>query len=228
MHIYETHMHTSTVSACAISTPAEQVRAYKRRGYTGIIVTDHFINGNAHSTGRMPWAAQMKFFVSGYEKAKAEAEKQGLDVFLGWEYSIKGADFLTYGLDLEFLLAHPKVATLTIQEYSKLVRKNNGYIAQAHPFRKGFWIETPHPVAPELLDGIEVYNSGMHPEINRKAYNFAKKHNIPMQAGSDSHEADCCNPSGIILKKRAESIHDIINALKSNQVEMFLPKGFFS
>ena len=45
--LYETHMHTSQGSACAHSTGEEMARAYHERGYTGIIVTDHFFNGNS-------------------------------------------------------------------------------------------------------------------------------------------------------------------------------------
>ena len=40
---YETHLHTSEVSKCAYNTGAEMVRAYKKAGYTGIFVTDHFL-----------------------------------------------------------------------------------------------------------------------------------------------------------------------------------------
>ena len=43
---YETHLHTSEVSKCAHNTGAEMARAYKKAGYTGIFVTDHFFNGN--------------------------------------------------------------------------------------------------------------------------------------------------------------------------------------
>jgi len=43
--LYETHMHTSEVSACAVISAEQQVAAYKKRGYCGIISTDHFING---------------------------------------------------------------------------------------------------------------------------------------------------------------------------------------
>ena len=44
-YIYETHLHTSEGSACGVTTGAEAVRAYKKIGYSGIFVTDHFFNG---------------------------------------------------------------------------------------------------------------------------------------------------------------------------------------
>ncbi|MCL2215456.1 MAG: PHP domain-containing protein [Defluviitaleaceae bacterium] len=227
MYLYETHMHTSMVSACAVCTPAEQVQAYKLRGYTGIIVTDHFVNGYTHSTKRMSWAEKMKFFMSGYERAKHEGDMHGLDVFLGWEYTIPGGmDFLTYGLDMDFLLAHPDVDKLPIKQYSTLVRENGGYLAQAHPFRRAYWINTPRPIGPNLIDGVEVFNSTTSYGDNLKAYDFALRHGLVMQAGSDAHDTEPPFASGIILREKAATIHDIIKALKSGQTELILPEDF--
>ncbi|MCL2840141.1 MAG: PHP domain-containing protein [Defluviitaleaceae bacterium] len=227
MLLYETHMHTSTVSACAISTPEVQVRAYKKKGYTGIIITDHFVNGYTHTITHLPWIEKMQFFVSGYEKAALEGKKCGLDVFFGIEYSINGLDFLIYGLTLEFLIAHSNIAGLTIENISALVRDNNGYIAQAHPYRAGYWIDNPRPVNAKLLDGIEVYNVTDPDHNNQKAFQFAQQHNLSMQAGSDCHDAKQKRLSGIELTKKAENIHDIIHALKSKEAKILVPGGLF-
>ncbi len=224
MYLYETHMHTSPVSFCAESTPEEQVRAYKDRGYTGVIVTDHFINGNSGCPRGLPWNEAMAFFVSGYEKAKAEGEKIGLDVFFGIEYAMFGTEFLTYGLTPEFLFTNPGIDKLTAEEYSALVRENGGYLAQAHPYRAAPWIRNPYPVNPALLDGVEVYNAGSCDDLsNDQAYEFAFLHNLPMQAGTDSHSADFPYTSGIGLREKAGSIFDIIEAIKTGQVELIVP-----
>ncbi|MCL2056841.1 MAG: PHP domain-containing protein [Oscillospiraceae bacterium] len=219
-YLYETHVHTSPVSACASSTPAEQVRAYKDRGYAGIIITDHFINGNSSCPQNMTWEKKMQFFISGYEEAKKEGDKCGLDVFFGWEYSVSGSDFLTYGIPGEFLFDHPEMWEMTIEQYSRLIRGNGGYIAQAHPYRDSWWIANPFPADPNLLDGIEVYNATMPGEVNAQAQSFAALHNLPVQAGSDSHSADIPIVSGIGLEKKAESISDIINALKNGKARL--------
>ena len=224
MYIYETHLHTDTVSACAKSTPAEQVHAYKNRGYTGIIITDHFLNGHAHKHGGSKWSEKVDFFASSYKKAKAEGDKVGLDVFFGWEYSIRGSDFLTYGLDIDFLLEYPQLEnTVSIDEYSLLVRKHGGYLAQAHPFREGTWILEQKPVSPSLIDGVEVHNGSMTYVCNKKAMEFAKKHALPMQAGSDSHDAFLhYEASGVKMPNKAMDIFDIIRAIKSFSVELII------
>ena len=219
-YLYETHLHTSEVSACAVNTAAQQVDVYKRKGYTGIIVTDHFINGYTTCPKNLPWEEKMRFFASGYEEAKKAGDKVGLDVFFGWEFTIKGADFLTYGLDLDFLIAHPRLDRMRIEDYSDLVRKSGGYIAQAHPYRDAYYIEHNHPVRPHLIDGVEVYNSYDSESVNSRAYAFALDNNLPMQSGTDSHGRVDRWYRGIVLEEKAESIHDIIDAIKAKKVKL--------
>lgn len=222
---YETHLHTSEGSGCGRNSGAEQARAYKDRGYQGIIVTDHFINGYStcpkHS--RLSWAEKMDYVISGYLAAKAEGDRIGLDVFFGWEFTIRGSDFLTYGFDLEFLLAHLDLHKLDIGEYSALVRESGGYIAQAHPYRDQPYIEYKFPVDAKYLDAVEIYNASDNNNTNEKARAFAKKHNLPVQAGSDSHSIKNKFSSGIKMDRRAENIFDIIEAIKNREVGLILP-----
>ena len=222
-YIYETHMHTSQVSRCAVSTAGEQVRAYKQRGYTGIIVTDHFVNGWCHCPTDLPWEEKVQFLLRGYRQAKKEGDKCGLDVFLGWEYPDNGSDYLTYGLGEDFLRAYPQLIDLTIEEYSPLVRKHGGFVAQAHPYRTSI---RPGgnclPAAPHLIDAVEVYNASHPYETNIQAYEFAKLHGLPMQAGSDSHAAELAFASGIRLREKAKDIMDVINAIKTGQAELIV------
>ena len=223
--LYETHMHTSESSGCGRSTADAQVSTYKARGYQGIIITDHFING--YSTcpryGKLSWEEKMQYVVSGYQAAKAEGDRLGLDVFLGWEFTVRGSDFLTYGLDLDFLIAHPNLHRLDVPEYSALVRNSGGFLAQAHPYRDQPYIEYKFPVEPQYVDAIEIYNASDTHKTNEKARAFAKKHNLPVQAGSDAHSVRINFSSGIKLNRRAENIHDIIDAIKGNKVSLILP-----
>jgi predicted metal-dependent phosphoesterase TrpH len=217
MFLYETHMHTYPVSACASATPEEMARHYKSKGYTGIIVTDHFLNGNTGCPHVFTWEKKIDFFVEGYERAKKEGDKCDLDVFFGLEYSFEGTDFLVYGLTPEYLYTHPGFDRLKMEDFSAAVRKEGAYLAQAHPFRTAFWIANPYPADPSLIDGVEIFNLTMPDSVNKKALNYANKYNLAKQSGSDAH--DCMrNPSGISMKKRAADIFDIIDAIKHKQV----------
>jgi len=219
--LYETHMHTAEVSGCAINSAEQQVVTYKSKGYTGIIVTDHFINGYSNCPKDLNWEQKMNFFVSGYSAAKKAGDRYGLDVFFGWEFTIRGADFLTYGLDIDFLLGFPGLDGLNIEEYSTIVRKSGGYLAQAHPYRDEYYIENPYPVAPHLIDGVEVFNAMDKKIANAKALKFATENDLPMQAGTDSHGRGDRFFKGVALKNKAKNIHDIINAIKAKEVRLF-------
>ena len=224
---YETHMHSSEVSGCAKKRASQQVRDYKDKGYTGVIFTDHFTNGYTNCPRHLSWKEKMLFTVSGYEMAKKEGDKCGLDVFFGWEYTIKGSDFLTYGLDLEFLLSHPGLDKLPIDKYSQSVRDNGGFLAQAHPYKDDYYVEHKYPVDHIYLDAVEVFNPSVPDKVNEKALIFAKKYDMPMLAGTDSHGRQSQSYySGIELDKKAENIYDIINAIKNHNVKMLLPEWF--
>ena len=168
----------------------------------------------------------MIFTVSGYENAKKEGDICGLDVFFGWEYTIKGSDFLTYGLDLDFLLTHPDLDKLPIDKYSRIVRENGGFIAQAHPYKDDYYVEYKFPVDHRYLDAVEVFNSSVSDITNEKAFIFAEKYDLPMLAGTDSHGRPNQFYSGIELDNKAENIYDIINAIKNHEVKMILPEWF--
>jgi len=223
MFLYDTHVHTNKVSACADCTPSEQVWEYKRQGYSGVIITDHFINGNTHSVRHLPWEKKMDFIYSGYKAAKEVGDECDFDVFFGWEYAIGGSDILTYGLDIDFLYVNPDLTNLGIKEYSKRIRQHGGFLVQAHPYRKAEWIRKPFPHNAKFLDGIEVFNAANTNAENRQAYVFAKENNLAMSAGTDSHRVDGQKKSGLALKQRAGSIFDIIDALKENTAKLILP-----
>ena len=107
--LYETHMHTCQASACGKATGKEQARVYKAAGYTGIIITDHFFGGNTAVDRELPWEERIDLFWKGYEDAKEEGDKIGLDVFFGLEQNIHHDEYLIYGLTKEYMKAHPEM-----------------------------------------------------------------------------------------------------------------------
>ena len=135
MYKYETHLHTKEASACAGATGREMVIAYKEAGYAGIIVTDHFFYGNTGIDRSLPWEDWVEAFAKGYENAKKAGDEMDLQVFMGWESCYQGTEFLVYGLDKQWLLAHPEIKDATIEEQWELVNQYNGLIVHAHPFR---------------------------------------------------------------------------------------------
>ncbi|MFP4662053.1 MAG: histidinol phosphatase, partial [Halanaerobiales bacterium] len=92
---YEIHTHTAEGSKCSSISAVELVHFYKEMGYSGICISDHFLNGNTTVPEEISWTERIELFCRGYEKAYTEGRKVGLDVFFGWEYSFRGTDILT-------------------------------------------------------------------------------------------------------------------------------------
>ncbi len=207
---YETHMHTKEASACAASTGAEMAQAYKAAGYTGIIVTDHFFNCNTAIPENLPWETRVDLFCRGYRNALEEGKKCGLHVFFAWEYTYRGADLLTYGLDQDFLLANPDILSWSVEEYFNVIHQNGGFISYAHPFRG-----EPEPVCLKLytehVDAVEVINTrNQNPESDERALRYAQEHGLLRTCGSDTHEAWLLKGGGMEFDRELHSIREFI------------------
>lgn len=187
MFRYETHMHTSEASACGGSGGAEMAVKYKEEGYTGIIVTDHFFNGNSCIPRDLPWEERVELFCKGYEHAKEMGDKIGLDVFFGFEYGNGSSDFLIYGLDKEWLLKNDHILDMELTDFLQYARSCGGMAVQAHPFRDYEYIRgTVH--APHFVDAVEIINSSHSvPEFNERAKIYAGWYDLPVTSGSDAH-----------------------------------------
>ena len=48
MFKYETHLHTYPVSRCGHASVEESLEAYKKLGYDGVFITNHFLDGNVN------------------------------------------------------------------------------------------------------------------------------------------------------------------------------------
>lgn len=225
MYKYETHMHTSEASACGSSTGAEMADKYKAEGYTGIIVTDHFFNGNSAVPRDLPWNERIELYCKGYENAKKRGDEIGLDVFFGFEFGNGGSDFLVYGLDKQWLMENEHILEMQFVDFLEYARNCGGMVVQAHPFRDYDYIRcTVH--APHFVDGIEIYNaSHAVPEFNQRAKMFAQWYDLPVTAGSDAHNTtDRWYGGGIISEKRFENVLDYTRAMVKGEITL-IEKG---
>jgi hypothetical protein len=211
---FETHMHTSEASACALSSARSMARFYKSLGYRGIIITDHFFNGNTAIPSHLPWEQQVSLFCRGYENAKSEGESIGLQVFFGWEYCYHATEFLTYGLNKEWLLAHPEVLSWGVEEYLARARADGGFIIHAHPFREAPYIWKTR-LFPDHTDAVEAINM-RNPDVSfdQRAYNYAKENGLAMTSGSDAHDTETLPGGGIRFENDITSIENLIETVR--------------
>lgn len=223
LYRYETHLHTREASACAINSAVEQVRRYKEAGYDGIIVTDHFFNGNTSIPEDLPWEERVDLLCKGYENAKEEGDRIGLSVFFGWEANFGTTEFLIYGLDKHWLKEHPDILSWNIEEQYNRIHEAGGFIVHAHPFRVRPYIKEIR-LLPMFVDAVEAINVGnRNDEFDKKAMAYAKKHKLPMTAGTDSHGLEKFR-SGIAFPHKLKSIQDYINSIKANEYELIKPR----
>ena len=220
MYRYEMHCHDCLCSKCAHSLPEEMAQAYYEAGYAGVVFTNHFLRGNTAVNRRLPWDEKVRAYYDAYLRAVRWAEGKEFSVFFGLEHHYGGGkEVLTYGIDLDFLLAHPDLDRLPLREYARLVRAGGGFVAQAHPFREAPYIDPDPAPDPSCLDGAEVFNYGnLEDELvfrqeyesrygplaetdfygvgqeigyqNLHAAQFARKHRLIPLSGADVHRKD--------------------------------------
>lgn len=222
-YLYELHMHTSEGSTCAGSTGAEMADAYKAFGFDGIFVTDHFFNGNCAVSNEIPWEKRVELYCKGFENAKRRGGEIGLAVFFGWEYSYQGADFLTYGLDKEWLKMHPEIMDMGIKRYCEFIHENGGFIIHAHPFRERNYIEKINLV-PRYVDAVEGYNGGHLPnftECNDRALWYADSFNLPVTSGSDNHSANGHITGGIAADREIRNCNELLDVIHDRAYKLF-------
>lgn len=224
-YLYETHMHTSEGSKCGQCPAAEMVRAYKEAGYAGVMVTDHNWGGNTAVDRNLPWTEWIDKFFMGYHNAKAEGDRLGFPVFLGYEATQgHGHDFLIYGFTLDWMKQHPELKTAWVPEQLELIHSVGGLVVQAHPYREADYVDEVLTFE-QYVDGIEMFNAahctlrsdGNDRSIwNEKAVALANANNLPGTAGSDQHNTKLMG-GGTAFPTPLKDIQDYIRRIKNNE-----------
>lgn len=224
MYKYEMHLHTNVCSACGISSGEEMVKVAKEKGYTGIVITNHFYHGNTAISRRTPWREFVKAYKEDYLDAKKAGEKYGIEVLFGIEEGYgKGKETLIYGISPELLMDTPDFSHMTIVEMSKFVRANNGFIVAAHPFRVRDYIAEPRK-APDttLFDALETYNHINSFEDNDLAEQLCKKSGLLRTSGGDVHSIHGIGNAGLAFYERITNNEQLVTALKAGNYKLII------
>ena len=217
---YETHCHTSETSRCSAINGIDLVQYYHSLGYSGVCITDHFFNGNTTVPKEIDWNKKTEMFAAGYNNAVAEGNKLGISVFFGWEYSYQGADFLTYGLSAEWLLANPTLMSWSLNEYLERARSDGAFIVHAHPFREAGYIPMIHLI-PGRVDAVEIYNASMTDDVNLRAQWYADSYGLKPFAGSDMHSDQRPRLCGIESEVLLSDVSEFTAILKRGEYNVF-------
>ena len=229
LYRYETHLHTVEGSACGVTPGKEYPAIFKARGYDGIFITDHFFHGNTRPSRELPWAEYVDAYMKGYEEAKKAGDEIGFKVFFGIEENFEGDEYLIYGVDKEFLLAHPEIPHWTREDMIKSVHEAGGALMQAHPFRDRDYIKEIH-LYPEDIEGIEGINTSNTSNDNLAALCYALHYDLMIQAGSDTHSLWAIDEGngGILYETPITSERDYANRLLNHKKpKIFFPDELF-
>lgn len=223
-YLYETHMHTSQASKCAGSTGREMAEAAKKAGYAGVIITDHNWYGNNCIDSSLPWEQWVGAFGKGYEDAKSWGDANDFSVFFGYEANYDATEFLIYGVDIDWLIRHPRIKNASVKEQYEMIHKEGGLVIHAHPFREEGYIPEIR-LFPEYVDGVEAVNATHschlsrhhnNPEFDIRALAYAREHHLPMTAGSDIHNTGLLG-GGVAFKRKLKSVKDYCDAILTGE-----------
>lgn len=227
-YLYETHLHTAESSRCARSSAKDMVHLYRDHGYRGVIVTDHFTGSVSYVPDRRDdWRRQVDAYCRGYELAKDEGQRCGLDVFFGIEQCFQGDECLIYGVDKAWLYAHPEIAGWSRSELLREITAAGGCVVHAHPFRMRSYVNVIR--LNRCVHAIEVFNAGNGELDDRYALWYSRRLGLPMTAGSDTHAVADRSPEtlyGVESDTPWTDIQDYVRALRGGtSLRLHAPQG---
>ena len=177
----ELHAHTTPASKCSEITPEQMVQSYKDIGFDALVLTNHFLRKDDMSKEEY-----IDFYMADYERTREAGERLGLKVYLGTEirFTENSNEFLIFGVTRSMLEDIYDLLPYGVANFRQQYSMPDSLFIQAHPMRKN-----STPVAPELLDGVEVFNT--HPHHDSKigpTALFAQKNKMEIiTGGSDFH-----------------------------------------
>lgn len=221
MYRYETHMHTLPVSRCARYSVRENLEFYRSLGYDGIFITNHFLDGNINIDKSLPYEEKVEFYFSDYYEALKLSQEIGIKVFLGVEISYRGTDFLIYGLDKEWFLAHPEIMDMKKSEELPFLASHGALVIQAHPYRQDRHIDHIR-LFPHCIEGVETVNACRTELENRMADIYADAYGFVKTAGTDNHIGSrITHLAGMESDTPLTDEADFIRRIRNGEMEIF-------
>ena len=159
---------------------------YKELGYDGVFITNHFLDGNINIDRSLPYGERIDFYFSDYEAGVEIGREIGLKVFCGVEQSYAGTDFLIYGLDKAWYLAHPEIEGMPKSRELPLLMEAGALVVQAHPFREANYIDHIR-LFPRCVHGAEIVNANRTDFENEMARRYAESYGLLAFAGTENN-----------------------------------------
>ncbi len=204
--------------------PVELIKSLYEGGYSGCVITNHFIHGNSGISRSLPWNEYVKQYKNDYLECRKYAEKYGIDVIFGIEEGVgEGLEILCYGVTPEMLYAHPELRQGDARLWHDVLNSHGALCIQAHPFRERDYIPVPKLLPLEYIDGIEVYNYFNSEENDARAYEVYKNHpGLIAVSGADTHSPESVCFGGIETSERITNGKELVEILKSGNYTLII------
>ena len=175
----------------ALHSPEEMVKIAIKKGLDGIAITDH---------DTVKGSLVAKKYAKGIKNFK---------VITGTEIRCRDGEVLAYGITKD---VKPK---MNVIETVEKIHDLGGIAVAPHPF-SGMVSRNCLGKNSNKTDGVEVFNAGgFSAKADSMAKAFAKKHKMPVSAGSDAHCAQSIGNAGIICDG------DPLEAIMKKKVKIF-------
>ncbi len=196
------HIHTSPRSACSYLGLTELIQEAKRLKLDGICLTEHQVVWNPEAAAKL-------------------AEEGDIKVFRGNEFTTNQGDILVFGFDEDIK------ELLTIQQLHDEVKKADGFMIAAHPFRgfKTFGIGQLQMTVEqacqrkmfEFVNAIEIGNGKLSDDENDMARKVAEKLGLPGTGGSDAHRVDEVGRWVTVFEKDIRTEQELLEELRAGR-----------
>lgn len=219
----EMHLHSVGGSDCAKETPETIIEIYKKAGYGGMVLTNHYGENHFQLHAGESKKEKLNGFCALYKDFKQKANAQGLKTFFGAEvtaFDPEGyfSEYLLYGLTEKILYNAPYLHHLTQRQLFDFANANGLFMAQSHPFRK--WVKCGFY---DLIHGVETYNGHTyHDNNNEVAFAYANAFNKTMISGTDFHAKNQTPVGGILLPDGIETDSELAEYLLNNQPTLII------
>ena len=207
LHAFDLHLHTH-YSADACGSPEAMVQVAKRRGLSGIALTDHNTCAAVEHLTRAGLIREDGLAVDGFL------------IIPGVEVSTADGHLLCLGTTLPLMKGRPAI------EVAAVVRERGGIVIAPHPydsFRAGIREATL-----DLLDlaAVETFNAAVTlRRFNAKAAAYAARRGLAATAASDAHHASATGICTTAYDLSELSVASVLEAIPQGgeRTERYLP-----
>lgn len=200
---FDQHVHTSKHSPDSVIDPFELVRRAIEAGLQGLVITEH----------------DYQWEPSELDEVRREAD--GLVVLSGAEISALEGHFLVYGLpDLEGI--EPGIP---VRKLVEIVRRHDGAIVAAHPFRWDQDFEDVLDTNGLVFDALELVSNNITPDTRHLTHQVAQKHSLALTGSSDGHQPEVVGCYFTEYLEPIRSMSDIVSALRRRSIRPGYRRG---